>query len=94
MGKPRCLETRSHRGVKMRRYRYPDDSEHYTYEIPRELFDSLVLVARDERWYPALSVDGRNTLIRNCLKEGWKPLAVAMYVGISLTTVYRVGGKK
>lgn len=93
MGKPRCLETRSRHGMRLRRYRNIDGTEYYTYELPITVFDALVLAAKDERWYRAMSMQSRHKFIEACLREGWKPLAVASAVNMSLSVVRKIHKK-
>jgi hypothetical protein len=92
--KAECLETRIKDGLKWRRYRTPEGAVYTTYEIPTEMFHSIVppgmYESRVESWNREQKRKEKWALVEKLLLEGWKPLAIASEVGWTERTVTKV----
>jgi hypothetical protein len=92
--KAECLETRVKDGLKWRRYRTPTGAVYTTYEIPTEVFHGIVpasrFASRVESWYREQRRKEKRVLVERLLREGWKPLAIAMEVGWTERTITKV----
>jgi hypothetical protein len=89
--KGECLETRIKDGLKWRRYRTPEGVVYTTYEIPTEIFHSVVPTgmyeSRVQSWNRGQQRKEKRALAERLLQEGWKPLAIANEVGLVERTV-------
>lgn len=89
----KCLETRTRGQLRYRRYRDPDGAIHHTVEVPREVWNYINKQGRaNDRLAQHMNRRQRlakRTEVERLLDEGWKPLAVAHEVGVSLRSVHR-----
>lgn len=90
----KCLETRrTPEGFKRRRYQQDDGQRFTTIEVPAELWDWLNQQGRSRnRLAEILRERERETVRaagRSLLAKGWKPIAVAAQLRVSVRTAER-----
>lgn len=83
----RCLETRSRRGMKWRRYKTEDGRTITTYELPCAVLagsaPAAKLSARLESWHRGQARHAVRIAAEDLLVQGTKPAAVAHALNIS-----------
>jgi hypothetical protein len=89
----KCVDTRRKDGLTRRRYRDADGVIHRTVEVPLEVWASINGQGRlGDRMQQCLNRKARITLrceVERRLADGWKPLAIAHELRVSLRTVQR-----
>ena len=96
----KCLETRRRDGMKWRRYRAEDGRIVTTFELPTSVLLHLTSRARIkaaiEAFERAQKAEALRIRVRALSAEGWKTIAIAHEVGLSVGGVHRIirRGKK
>ena len=90
----KCLETRKlEHGLKWRRYRTEDGLIVKTIEVPEPVWKSMVgqggkMRSRLKESLSTLAKKARKQEAILKLRDGWKPIAVAHEMGVSVRSVY------
>jgi hypothetical protein len=90
----KCLETRTAAdGLVRRRYRSPEGVVIWTVEMPAQVWKGCVsetrLATRLDKWRRGLERTSRRAEGLRLLAEGWKPVAVANHLGVSVGAAER-----
>lgn len=90
----KCLETRSRRGLRWRRYRTSEGTIVTTYELPCAVLDGVApasrVAGRLAAWHRGQARHKQRAAILQALAAGTKPLAIAHALNVSVRWVERL----
>lgn len=90
----KCLETRSKNGLRWRRYRTDDGRIVTTYEMPTQVLLSVTtmkrVAARLEAFKRGQARAELRQKVRERLAAGWKPVAIANELPMSVRNIEKI----